>query len=503
MTVQEYFSDKFYSSIDGLTFDDVLIIPAKSQVLPIQADTSTMLTQNIKMHIPLVSAAMDTVTDSRLAIAIAQLGGIGIIHRNFTVDRQAEEVRKVKRFENIFITSPITVSPEKPVVEAQELMRKYSISGIPVVEKDGKLTGIVTRRDLSFFDTDKDRKKKVFEAMTARKNLVVYEGEVDLKKAENTMRENRVEKLPVVDKADKLIGLITLKDLTTIANFPDATKDNQGRLRVGAAVGTGEAEFERVKKLIEADVDVIIVDTAHGHSTKVLEMVRAVRAQYPQQNIIGGNIATHEAAADLIKAGVDAVKVGIGPGSICTTRVVAGIGVPQVSAIMEAFTEAHKKDIPVIADGGVKFSGDIAKAIAVGADAVMIGNLFAGTTESPGEFVIYKGRRYKTYRGMGSIGAMSEGSRNRYFQDEYAPDKLVPEGIEGRVAYKGDLKDVVYQLIGGLRSSMGYTGSATVAEFKSRAKLVRITNASLRESHPHDVVITKESPNYTVDTDDF
>jgi IMP dehydrogenase len=503
MTAQEYFNEKFHSGIDGLTFDDVLIIPGKSDVIPAQTETSTMLTRNIAMNIPLLSAAMDTVTDSRLAIALAQLGGIGIVHRNFTADRQAEEVRKVKRFENIFITNPITVTADKTIREAQALMKQYSISGIPVVDPDGKLAGMITRRDLSFFDTETGRKKTVSDAMTPRKNLVVYTGEVDLQKADSLMRENRVEKLPVVDKSDSLLGLITLKDLTTIANFPNATKDQQGRLRVGAAVGTGEAEFERVKKLIEAGVDVVVVDTAHGHQARVLEMVKSVRSMYPSQNIIGGNIATAEAASDLIKAGVDAVKVGIGPGSICTTRVVAGIGVPQVSAIMEVFTAAHKHDVPIIADGGVKYSGDLAKAIVAGADCVMIGNLFAGTTESPGEFVIYKGRRYKTYRGMGSIGAMSEGSRNRYFQDEYSPDKLVPEGIEGRIAYKGDLKDVVYQLIGGLKASMGYAGAPTVAEFKSKAKFIRITNASLRESHPHDVVITKEAPNYTVDTDDF
>lgn len=503
MTAQEYFNEKFHKGIDGLTFDDVLILPGKSDVIPAQAETSTMLTRNISMNIPLVSAAMDTVTDSRLAIALAQLGGMGIIHRNFTVDRQAEEVRKVKRFENIFITNPITVASDKTIREVQSLMKQYSISGIPVVDPAGKLTGMITRRDLSFFDTETGRKKTVSDAMTQRKNLIVYTGEVDLQKADSTMRENRVEKLPVVDKNDKLLGLITLKDLTTIANFPNATKDQQGRLRVGAAVGTGEAEFERVKKLVEAGVDVVVVDTAHGHQARVQEMVKAVRAMYPSQNIIGGNIATAEAASDLIKSGVDAVKVGIGPGSICTTRVVAGIGVPQVSAIMEVFTAAHKHDVPIIADGGVKYSGDLAKAIVAGADCVMIGNLFAGTTESPGEFVIYKGRRYKTYRGMGSIGAMSEGSRNRYFQDEYAPDKLVPEGIEGRIAYKGDLKDVVYQLIGGLKASMGYAGAPTISEFKSRAKFIRITNASLRESHPHDVVITKEAPNYTVDTDDF
>lgn len=502
MNINEFINEKFHLK-DGLTFDDVLIMPGKSEVIPAEVDTATFLTPEIRMHIPIVSAAMDTVTDSRLAIAMAQLGGMGVIHRNFTVERQVEEVKRVKRFENIFIPNPITVDPNRSVAEAQKLMSQYNISGIPVVNEDKKVVGIVTRRDLSFFDTQNRSGVKVKEAMTTRDRLVVYTGNVqDLKKAESVMRENRVEKLPVVDQDDRILGLITLKDLTQIVNFPNATKDSRGRLRVGAAVGTGESEIERVRLLIEADVDVVVVDTAHGHSSKVLNMVRTIRSEYPNQNIIGGNIATGEAANDLIKAGVNAVKVGIGPGSICTTRVIAGIGVPQITAIMEAYLVAHKYDIPIIGDGGIKYSGDIAKAIAAGADTVMIGNLLAGTTESPGQFEIYKGRRYKSYRGMGSIGAMMEGSKSRYFQDDYEAEKLVPEGIEGRVAFKGDLKDVIYQLIGGLKSSMGYTGSPSIQEFKSRTRFIKITNASLRESHPHDVSITKESPNYTIDSGD-
>ena len=503
MTTQEYIQSKFYSNGEGLTFDDVLIIPNKSTVIPAQVDTSTILTQKIRLQIPLVSSAMDTVTDSRLAIAIAQLGGFGVIHRNLTLEQQAEEVRKVKRFENIIILNPITLGPDKTIKEARELMKQYHISGIPITDDNGELVGIVTRRDLDFYDSEREGKLKLKEVMTKRKELIVYKPEVDLQKAGEIMRENRVEKLPLVDESNKLRGLITLKDVATIAKYPNATKDEKGRLQVGAGVGTGEKEMVRVRKLVEADVDVLVVDTAHGHSKKVIDMIHAIKSEYPNIQIIGGNIATGEAAGDLIKAGADAVKVGIGPGSICTTRVVAGVGVPQISAIMEAYAVAHKHDIPIIADGGIKYSGDLAKAIVAGADVAMIGNLFAGTTESPGEYVIYKGRRYKSYRGMGSIGAMVEGSKSRYFQDDYEPEKLVPEGIEGMVAYKGDLKDVIYQLIGGLRSAMGYTGSESIAEFKQKSKFIRITNASLRESHPHDVTITKEAPNYMMESGDF
>jgi len=494
--------DKFYFDGIGLTFDDVLIVPNYSEVVPAQVSTMTTLTKTINLHIPLMSAAMDTVTDATMAIAIAQLGGIGVIHRNLTPVRQAEEVRKVKRFENIIIESPIVIDENQTVEKVRSLMREEKISGIPVVNTQKQLKGIITKRDLEFYD-EKTKHLSVREIMTPREKLVVYEVEnpqqVDLKKAGEIMRKNRVEKLPLVNKANTLVGLITLKDITRIIEHTHATKDDGGRLRVAAAVGTGEAELERVAKLIEAGVDVIVVDTAHGHSRKVLDMVKMVRSHYSSQPIIAGNIATGDAARALIDAGVDAVKVGIGPGSICTTRVVAGVGVPQISAILDVVKVTKKAGIPVIADGGIKFSGDIAKAIAAGADVVMLGNLLAGTTESPGEFVIYKGRRYKSYRGMGSLGAMVEGSKSRYFQDEYEPEKLVPEGIEGRVPYKGDVKDVVYQLIGGLRSAMGYCGCATIAEFKEKTQFVRISSASLRESHPHDVVITKEAPNYMVE----
>jgi IMP dehydrogenase len=494
--------EKFYFTSEALTFDDVLIVPMKSEVLPSEADTTTYLTRDIILKIPLVSAAMDTVTDANLAIAIAQQGGIGIIHRNFSIDRQSEEVKKVKRFENIIITNPITLGPDKKIKEAKSVMKEFCISGIPIVNEENELVGILTRRDLDFFDVEKQGNTPIKNVMTPRKDLITYEGEVDLKKAAQIMRENRIEKLPIVDKNNKIVGLITLKDITKIAEFPNATKDKKGRLRVGAAVGTGDIELERVKKLIESEVDVIVVDTAHGHSKRVIEMVKKIKSEFPEVNLIAGNIATSEAAEDLIKAGVDGLKVGIGPGSICTTRVVAGVGIPQITAIMEVFKIASRYKIPIVADGGIKYSGDIAKAIVAGADTVMIGNLFAGTTESPGEFVIYKGRRYKSYRGMGSLGAMQEGSKSRYFQDDYEPEKLVPEGIEGRVPYKGDLKDVIYQLVGGLKAAMGYTGSRNIEEFKKNARFIKITGAGLRESHPHDVIITKEAPNYMVESEE-
>ncbi len=495
--------DKFYFEDIGLTFDDVLIVPNYSEVVPAQVSTETRLTRDIRLHIPLMSAAMDTVTDANMAIAIAQLGGIGVIHRNLTPARQAEEVRKVKRFENIIIETPVTIDYSQTIENVRLLMRQERISGIPVVNGEKQLMGIITKRDLEFYDEKKAKNIPVHEVMTPREKLIVYEVEnpqqVDLNKAGEIMRKNRVEKLPLVNKKNTLVGLITLKDITRIVEHTYATKDESGRLRVAAAVGTGEAELERVSKLIEAGVDIIVVDTAHGHSRKVIDMVKMVKKQFPSQNVIAGNIATAEAARALIDAGADAVKVGIGPGSICTTRVVAGVGVPQISAILDVARVTRSAGIPLIADGGIKFSGDIAKALAAGADVVMIGNLLAGTTESPGEFVIYKGRRYKSYRGMGSLGAMVEGSKSRYFQDEYEPEKLVPEGIEGRVPYKGDAKDVVYQLIGGLRSAMGYCGCATIAEFQTKTRFVRISSASLRESHPHDVIITKEAPNYMVE----
>lgn len=503
MSNEKIYPDKFYKDIEGLTFDDVLIVPNQSEVIPAQTDTSSFLTQKIKMKIPIISAAMDTVTDSNMAIAIAQMGGIGIIHRNYDIEKHIEEVKKVKRFENIVINNPIVLNLHKKIKDVKDVMKEYSVSGIPIVNDKNELVGIVTKRDLGFVDADKNPDKSVKDIITPRNELVTYEGTVDLKKASEIMRENRVEKLPIVDKNNKITGLITLKDITKIAEFPDATKDEKGRLRVGAAVGTSEADFERAKRLHDVEVDVIVVDTAHGHSIKVLNMVEKLKNAYPDQQLIAGNIATAEAAEALIKRGADAVKVGIGPGSICTTRVVAGIGIPQITAIMEVFSIAQKYNVSMIADGGIKFSGDIAKAIAAGADTVMIGNLLAGTTESPGEFVIYKGRRYKSYRGMGSLAAMQEGSKNRYFQDDYEPEKLVPEGIEGRVPYKGDLKDVIYQLIGGLRSAMGYCGTADISEFKEKTRFLKITNASLRESHPHDVIITKEAPNYMVDSEEY
>lgn len=502
MSIQDFYKDKFFSGAEGLTFDDVLILPNASNVLPNQTDTGTVLTKKIKLRIPIVSAAMDTVTDANMAIALAQLGGIGIINRNFTIEQQVDEVKKVKRFENIVISNPIVLSMDKRVKDARELMREYGISGIPIVNEKNELMGIITRRDLDFIDLDKSSSKPVKDVMTPRSELITYEGEVDLRKAGEIMRDNRVEKLPIVNKENRITGLITLKDITKIAEFPNATKDEKGRLRVGAGIGNSPADVDRLDKLVEAEVDVIVIDTAHGHQTKNLEMIRLARKKYPDQNIVAGNIATAQAAEDLIAAGVDAVKVGIGPGSICTTRVVAGIGVPQITAILEVYKVTQKHGVPLIADGGIKFSGDIAKAIAAGADTVMLGNLLAGTTESPGEFVIFKGRRYKSYRGMGSLSAMKEGSKSRYYQDDYSPEKLVPEGIEGRVPYKGDLKDVIYQLVGGLRSAMGYCGAANIRDFKAGTKFIKISGASLKESHPHDVIITKEAPNYMVDSDE-
>lgn len=500
MNIHEYTNQKFYLSGTGLTFDDVLILPNQSDVIPSDVDTSTYLTSEIRLNVPVLSAAMDTVTDSRLAIAMAQLGGMGIIHKNFTLEQQVNEVRKVKRFENIIIEHPYVIQLDQNIQDAKNLMVEHKVSGIPVVDQKGLLHGIVTRRDLEFFDVQRDGSESITKAMTPQSKLVTYvkKQDVNLTEAADLMRKNRVEKLPITDPSGMLLGLITLKDITKIAEHPNATKDSQGRLRVGAAVSTGEGEQKRAEALIEAGVDVVVVDTAHGHSTKVIKMVELIRKNYPDQNIIAGNIATGEAALALIKAGANAVKVGIGPGSICTTRVVAGVGMPQISAIMDVYVVAREHNVPVIADGGIKYSGDIAKAIAAGANVVMLGNLFAGTTESPGEFIIYQGRRFKAYRGMGSLGAMVQGSKSRYFQDEYEPEKLVPEGIEGRVPYKGDLKDVLYQLVGGLRSSMGYCGASSLFEFKNRAKFVQITQASLVESHPHDVVITQESPNYTV-----
>ncbi len=476
---------------EAITYDDVLLVPAKSSVLPRETDVRTKLTRGIELNIPLISAAMDTVTESAMAIALAREGGIGILHKNMSIAGQAEEVDKVKRSESGMIRDPITLSPQRKVWEALEVMKKYSISGIPIVQ-DENLVGILTNRDLRF---EPNMDLEVAKLMT-NGNLVTAPVGTTLEEAEVILQKHRIEKLPVVDKNGKLKGLITFKDIQKKKRHPNACKDKHGRLRVGAAVGVTSDTVDRVAALIESGVDVVVIDTAHGHSRGVVEMVKEVKSRF-QVELIAGNVATAEAAKDLIKAGADAVKVGVGPGSICTTRVVAGVGVPQVTAILQCAKIAQGSEVPVIADGGIKQTGDIAKAIAAGADSVMIGGLFAGLEESPGEKVLYEGRSYKVYRGMGSLEAMRQGSKDRYFQDaEDDLQKLVPEGIEGRVPYKGTLGETVHQMVGGLRSAMGYCGCRTVAEMKKKAQFVRMTDAGLRESHPHDVVITKEAPNY-------
>jgi IMP dehydrogenase len=479
---------------EALTFDDVLLVPAKSEVLPKDVDLKTNLTKQIKLNIPLVSAAMDTVTEAKLAIAMAQEGGIGFIHKNMTVEQQAEEVDKVKRSESGMIVDPITIEPTKTVEDALRLMAKYKISGIPVIENH-KLVGILTNRDLRFIE---NTQVPVTEYMTAE-NLITVPVGTSLEEAQKHLQEHRIEKLLVVDENFDLKGLITIKDINKKLRYPNAAKDDLGRLLVGAAVGVTNETFKRVAALVEKGVDVITVDTAHGHSVKVLETVTKIKELYPDLQLVAGNVATAEATTDLIKAGVDCVKVGIGPGSICTTRIVAGVGVPQISAIMDCAEAADKFGIPIIADGGIKYSGDIVKAIAAGASIVMAGSLFAGTTESPGEIELYQGRSYKVYRGMGSVGAMNQGSSDRYFQDDKNSEKkFVPEGIEGRVHYKGDLSQTVYQLIGGLKSGMGYVGAKDINSLRKDAKFNKITGAGLRESHVHDVMITKEAPNYSV-----
>ncbi|MGB6606896.1 MAG: IMP dehydrogenase [Atribacterota bacterium] len=486
-----------FLNFEGLTFDDILLVPKKSAILPKEVDVSTKFSRNIDINIPLVSAAMDTVTESRLAIAIAREGGIGIIHKNMSIEEQAEEVDKVKRSESGVIVDPISLSPEKSVGEAIELMAKYHISGIPIVNKEKKLVGILTNRDIRFLEEEEDKRLKIAEIMT-KENLITAPLGTTLEEAKKILHKNRIEKLPIVNKKFILKGLITIKDIEKVKRFPNACKDAEGRLRVGAAVGVSRDTMERVEALVNAKVDVIVVDTAHGHSTRVIEVIKEIKQNFGIE-LVGGNVATFEGAESLIKAGIDALKVGIGPGSICTTRVVAGVGVPQVSAIQECKRAAKKYHIPLIADGGIKYSGDITKALAVGADSVMIGSLFAGTEESPGEVVLYKGRSYKGYRGMGSIGAMKKGSKDRYFQEEAEDDKLVPEGIEGRVSYKGPLSACVYQLLGGVRSGMGYCGAKNIKELKEKTKFIQITSAGLRESHPHDVIITKEAPNYGIE----
>jgi IMP dehydrogenase len=488
----------------ALTFDDVLLVPQHSTVLPTQVDVTTRLTRNIRLNVPLLSAAMDTVTESRLAIAMAQQGGMGVIHKNLSVEEQAAEVDRVKRSESGMIVNPITLSPTNRIFEALDLMKNYRISGVPITEdgsKEGRLVGILTNRDLRF-ETNVDR--PIDEVMTRAPLFTVPVG-TTLDESREILHRHKVEKLLVVDKDYRLKGLITVKDIQKQIKYPNACKDALGRLRCGAAVGVSKDSLERAHALVAAGVDALVIDTAHGHAQGVLDMVARIRREFPHTDLIAGNVATGDATRALIHAGVDAVKVGIGAGSICTTRVVAGIGMPMISSIMECAKTAAAQQVPVIADGGIRYSGDIVKALAVGASCTMIGNLFAGTDESPGELILFQGRSYKEYRGMGSIGAMRRGSRDRYFQDEFdleggrAADKLVPEGIEGRVAHKGTVAGMIHQLMGGLRAGMGYCGSATIPELQRKAKLIRITPAGARESHVHDVTITKEAPNYRME----
>ena len=477
---------------EAFTFDDVLLVPAASSVLPSTADTRTFVTKSIAMNIPLLSSAMDTVTEGRMAIAMAQAGGIGVVHKNLDIEAQAREISQVKRFVSGTVYSPITLTPDQTLADAKELMERYRITGFPVVGADGRVVGIVTNRDLRFAT---DEKTPVGVMMTSE-NLAMLQEPADLDEARSLMQARRIEKLLITDKAGKLTGLLTLKDSEQAVLNPAACKDELGRLRVAAASGVGDAGFERTQALIEAGVDMVVIDTAHGHSDGVAKAVERAKALSNSVQIVAGNIATGEAAKALIGSGADAVKVGIGPGSICTTRMVAGVGVPQLTAIMDCASAAG--DVPVIADGGIKFSGDFAKAIAAGASCAMVGSMIAGTDESPGEVILYQGRSFKSYRGMGSLGAMARGSADRYFQKDAASDKLVPEGIEGQVPYKGSASAVVHQLIGGLRAAMGYTGNATIAEMRKNCQFVRITGAGLKESHVHDVQITRESPNYRI-----
>lgn len=479
---------------ESLTFDDVLLLPAYSEVLPKDVDISTYLTKDLKLNMPLISAAMDTVTESATAITMAREGGLGVIHKNLSIEAQALEVDKVKKSESGMIVDPITMEPENKIYEALEIMKRYKISGVPIT-KNKVLVGILTNRDLRF---EKNLNRPIYEVMTKENLITVPEG-TTLEEAKELLQKYRIEKLPVVDKNFRLKGLITIKDIEKARKYPNACKDGFGRLRVGAAVGVGPDRDARVEALIKAGCDVIFVDTAHGHSKLVIESVKVLKKRYPNIPIVAGNIATAEAALALIKAGVDAIKVGVGPGSICTTRIIAGVGVPQITAIMECYEVAKKYGVPVIADGGIKYSGDITKALAAGADTVMVGSLFAGTDESPGESILYQGRTYKVYRGMGSLEAMKKGSSDRYFQGDVEDVKLVPEGIEGRVPYRGPLSQTIFQLIGGLRSGMGYLGCKNIEELKTKTKFIKITSAGLRESHVHDVIITKEAPNYRLD----
>jgi IMP dehydrogenase len=480
---------------EALTFDDVTLIPARSDVLPTEADTTTRFSRNIPVNIPISSSAMDTVTESHLAIAIAQQGGIGVVHKNLSIEAQRDEVDKVKRSESGMIVDPVTMTPDRRINEAMEVMDRYRISGVPIVEANGHLVGILTNRDLRF---ETRLELPISEVMT-KENLITVPVGTTLNEAKTILQRHRVEKLLVVDENYRLKGLITVKDIQKAIKYPLAAKDDLGRLRVAAAIGAGGDYLERAEELVRARVDALVIDTAHGHTEGVLNAVKKVKSRFPEMDVVAGNIATAEAAKDLILAGVDGIKTGMGPGSICTTRVVSGAGVPQITAIMETARAARGSGIPVIADGGIKYSGDVAKAIAAGADSVMIGSLFAGTDESPGEIILYQGRSFKAYRGMGSLGAMKLGSKDRYGQAGEAQSKLVPEGIEGRVPHKGPLSALVHQLVGGLRSGMGYCGCRSIAEMQERARFMRVTSAGLRESHVHDVIITKEAPNYQLE----
>ncbi|WP_018704347.1 MULTISPECIES: IMP dehydrogenase [Sporomusaceae] len=483
------FEEKFAKQ--GLTFDDVLLVPAKSDVLPKDVEVNTRLTRNISLNIPIISSGMDTVTEARMAIAMAREGGLGIIHKNMTIEQQANEIDKVKRSENGIIVDPLFLSPEHTLKDVQDLMERYHISGVPITQQD-RLVGILTNRDLRF---ETDLSKRIGECMT-REHLITAPMGTSLDEAKEILRKHRIEKLPLVDERGHLKGLITIKDIEKAQKYPNSAKDSKGRLLVGAAVGVGSDMLDRVAAIVAAKVDVIVVDTAHGHSQGVIESVKTIKKAYPDVDLIAGNVATEEATRALFEAGVDAVKVGIGPGSICTTRVIAGIGVPQITAVYECAKAAAEFGLPIIADGGIKYSGDVVKALAAGANVVMVGNLLAGTEESPGETIIYQGRSYKVYRGMGSLGAMAKGSKDRYFQENM--DKLVPEGIEGRVPYKGPVSETMFQMVGGLRAGMGYCGVKNIEALRTETKFIRITSAGLKESHPHDVNITKEAPNYSL-----
>ncbi|MBE6010379.1 MAG: IMP dehydrogenase [Lachnospiraceae bacterium] len=478
---------------EGITFDDVLLVPAYSEVTPNQVDLSTRLTNKIRLNIPMMSACMDTVTEHRMAIAMARQGGIGMIHKNMSIEQQAEEVDKVKRSENGVITDPFYLSPYHTLQDANDLMSKFRISGVPVTDSDGKLVGIITNRDLKF---ETDFSKKISESMTSEGLITAEEG-ITLEEAKQILAKARKEKLPIVDKNYHLKGLITIKDIEKTIKYPLAAKDDQGRLLCGAGVGITANIMERIDALVHSHVDAVVLDSAHGHSANILKAVREIKEKYPDLQLIAGNVATGAATKALIEAGVDCVKVGIGPGSICTTRVVAGIGVPQISAVMDCYAVAKEYDIPIIADGGIKYSGDVTKALAAGAEIVMMGSMFAGCDEAPGEFELYQGRKYKVYRGMGSIAAMEKGSKDRYFQSDAR--KLVPEGVEGRVAYKGSVEDTIFQLLGGLRAGMGYCGAPTLKDLRDNAQFMKMSAAALRESHPHDIQITKEAPNYSTD----